>query len=101
MKMDCLVACGIVWYQTANPDAGWELVEALESAESQVRVLAQVLLVDGGEYSLRLLESALAAGAVSPEAAGPCMAEIFRKLRIGPVVRQRPMNQRELDASLC
>ncbi len=96
MNADYLLACGIVWCKTADPEAGWELVDALESKDCRVRALAHALLVDGGEYSLRLLESALAAGAVSPEAASSCMAEIIRKLRIGPVVEHQPMNLREV-----
>jgi hypothetical protein len=78
MNPDYMLACGIVWRKTADPEAGLELLEGLESSDLRVRALAQALLIDGAENSMRLLESALTAGVVSPEAAGPCMAEILR-----------------------
>jgi hypothetical protein len=78
MNPEYMIACGIVWRKTADPEAGLELVDGLESPDPRVRALAQALLIDGAESSMCLLESALAAGVVSPEAAGRCMAEIFR-----------------------
>ena len=78
MNADYMLACGIVWRKTADPEAGWDLVEGLESRDPEVRVLAQTLLVESGENSMGLLESALALGIVDPDVAGPCMAEIFR-----------------------
>ena len=100
MNTDYMLACGIVWAKTGDPEAGWELVEALESDDLRVRALAQALLVDSGEHSMHLLESALAAGAVSPEAAGPCMAEILRSRQTERLDGQ-PASQRSFDASLC
>lgn len=100
MNPDYMLACGIVWRKTADPEAGLELVEGLESPDLKVRALAQALLIDGAENSMRLLESALAAGVVSPEAAGPCMAEILRNghdKRTG----RRPTREVLHDASLC
>ncbi len=73
-----MLACGIVWRKTADPEAGWELVEALESSDPCLRLLAQSLLVENGEQSMDLLENAVATGKVSPQVAGPCMAEILR-----------------------
>ena len=78
MDAGYMVACGIVWRKTADPEAGWELVEALESPDPRLRLLAQSLLVENGENSMELLESAVATGKVSPQVAGPCMAEILR-----------------------
>jgi len=78
MNPDYMLACGIVWHKTADPEAGLELVEALESPDLSTRLLARALLIDGDEDSLRLLEGALTAGVVSPEAAGGCIAEILR-----------------------
>lgn len=100
MNTDYMLACGIVWHKMADPDAGSELVEALQSADPRDRALAQALLVDGGESSMRLLERALAEGAVSPEAAGPCMAEIFQNRQLNPV-SGRPATRRVLDVSHC
>ncbi len=78
MDTNYMLACGIVWRKTADPEAGWELVEALESPDPRLRLLAQSLLVENGEESMDLMESAVAAGVVSPKAVGPCMAEILR-----------------------
>ena len=100
MNADYMLACGIVWAKTGDPEAGWELVEALETDDPRVRTLASALLVESGERSMSLLESALAAGAVSPEAAGPCMAEILRSRQTGRPNGQRA-SQPFFDASLC
>jgi hypothetical protein len=78
MDANYMLACGLVWRKTANPEAGWELIEALESPDPRLRVLAQSLLIENGEDSMDLLEGAVARGIISPEVAGPCMAEILR-----------------------
>lgn len=78
MDANYMLACGIVWRKTADPEAGWELVEALQSRDPSLRLLAQSLLVETGKDSMDLLEGAVARGILSPEAAGPCMAEILR-----------------------
>jgi len=78
MNADYILACGVVWRKTADPEAGWDLVDGLKSMDSEVRLLAQTFLVESGESSLGLLESALALGIVDPDVAGPCMAEILR-----------------------
>ena len=78
MEASYVLACGIVWRKTSDPEAGWELVEALESADRRLRSLAQALLVESGEPSMDLLENAVAAGKISPQVAAPCMAEILR-----------------------
>ena len=71
MNADYMLACGVVWRKTADPEAGWELVEGLESRDPALRVLAQTLLVESGENSMGLLEGALAAGIVRPGCSGP------------------------------
>jgi hypothetical protein len=78
MDVDYMLACGIVWRRTADPVAGWELIEGLDSPDPHVRQLAQTILVECGEPSMNLLESAIATGTVSPDSAGECMAEILR-----------------------
>jgi hypothetical protein len=87
-----MLTCGIIWRNIADPEAGWELVEALESPDPRLRLLAQSLLIDNGEASMDLLEGAVASGILSPEAAGPCMAEILRsgqaRLTRKPVIRR-------------
>ena len=100
MDADYMLACGIVWRKTADPEAGWELVDALESRDPRLRLLAQSLLVENGEDSMDLLERAVATGMVSPKAAGPCMAEILggrqAKQRGGQTIKQYLV-----DVSLC
>ena len=78
MRADYIVACGIAWRKTADPVAGWELVEGLQSEDQEVSLLAQTLLAESGEASMSLLENAVATGAINPERAGPCMAAILR-----------------------
>lgn len=77
MNLDYVLACGVVWRKTADLFAGCELVEALESDDPYVQLTAKAILVQGGEPSIDLLESALAAGIVGAESAGSCMAEIL------------------------
>lgn len=86
MDANYMLACGIVWRKTADPEAGWELVEALQSPDARLRSLAQSFLVETGEDSMDLLEGAVAGGILSPEVAGPCMAEILSNGR----ARQTP-----------
>jgi hypothetical protein len=45
-----MLACGIVWRKTADPDAGWELVEALASPDPE-------LLAKKGEPRERILRA--------------------------------------------
>lgn len=78
MNPDYLLACAIVWRKTADAEAGLGLVEGLDSSDPGVRTLSRALLIDDEENSLRLLEGALEAGVVSPEAAGGCIADILR-----------------------
>ena len=77
MDVDYMLACGIIWRKTADPVAGWELIEGLESQDPHVRQIAQTILVECGEPSLSLLESAIATGTVTLDSAGACMAEIL------------------------
>ena len=78
MNPDYLLACAIVWRKTADAEAGLGLVEGLDAPDPSVRAFSRALLIDDEENSLRLLEGALVAGVVSPEAAGGCIADILR-----------------------
>ncbi len=78
MKADYMLVCGAKWNRTADPQAGWELVEALESPDPRLRMLAQTLLVESAKDSMHLLEDALRAGVVSTHAAGLCMVELLQ-----------------------
>jgi hypothetical protein len=99
MDIDYVLACGIVWRRTADPEAGWDLVDGLKSRDPEVRVLAQTLLVESGENSMGLLESALAVGIVDPGLAGPWMAEILRS-RYTKQMTGQLMNERGTEMSL-
>jgi hypothetical protein len=92
MNTDYVLACGVVWRRTADPEAGWDLVDGLKSRDPEVRVLAQTLLVESGENSMGLLESALAMGVIDTDVAGPCMAEILRARHTKQMTRL-PVNE--------
>jgi len=100
MDTNYVLACGIVWYKTADEEAGSGLVEALQAPDPLVHLLAQALLAEAGEESMRLLESALAQGALCPQIAGPCMAEILLSLRAPQTSRQK-VQERLTDLSVC
>ena len=78
MNTETLLACGVVFRSTADPEAGWKLVEGLESPDPVLRMLAQTFLVEGGAASMSILEAALSAGVVSTEIVAPCIAELLR-----------------------
>jgi hypothetical protein len=83
MDANYMLACGIVWSKTADPDAGWELVEALCSPDPELRQLAQDMLVQRRDNAMVILEDAVGAGVLTPEVAGPCMVELLRAGRTG------------------
>jgi hypothetical protein len=100
MNPDYMLACGIVWCKAADPEAGWELIEGLKCNDPCIRSLAQTLLLENGEKSMHLLEFSLTNGEVSPEIAGPCIAEILRlqlRKRADATATRTPM----FDVSLC
>ena len=100
MNLDYVIACGLVWRKTGDPEAGWELIEALESADPSVRAVARLLLVDKGEDSLLLLEDALVTGAINRATASGCMAEIMRN-RQTPQVSRQITSRHLFDVLLC
>jgi hypothetical protein len=73
-----ILACGIVWRSTAEPEAGWSLVAALDSPDPSIRSLAEAMLAGGSDESLALLEAAVEAGVVSPERAAPCISQLLQ-----------------------
>jgi hypothetical protein len=78
MDAQYMLACGIVWRKSADPGAGWELVEALASPDPELRQFARDMLVQRRDNAMALLEDAVGAGIVTPEVAGPCMMELLR-----------------------
>ncbi len=100
MDPNYMLACGIVWRKTGDPEAGWELIAGLKSGDVSVRTIAQALLLENSQDSMLLLECALKTGELSPDAAGPCMAEIIRGQR--PKATEDLPTRRDLfDAALC
>ena len=83
MDANYMLACGIVWSKTADPDAGWELVEALASPDPELRLFARDMLVHRRDNAMALLEDAVGAGVLTPEVAGPCILELLRAGRTG------------------
>ena len=74
---DHLLACELSWRTTADRKSGEELVRSLQSSDPNLRLLAETLLtVNGRQQSLELLESALAAGWLSPDLSAQCMVEL-------------------------
>jgi hypothetical protein len=100
MDANFMLACGTEWGKTADMDAGWELLKALESPDPSLRWLAQSLLVENGDSSMDLLEGAVATGIVSPQVAGPCMAEILRSGR-ARLTSSQTIQRHLVDVSLC
>jgi hypothetical protein len=60
-----LVLCGMVWTHFGKQDAGLELIRALDSEDENVRVLARILLQQGGAGSKELIGEALAQDEIS------------------------------------
>ena len=83
MDFNYMLACGIVWSKTADPDAGWELVEALASPDPELRQFARDMLIHRRDNAMALLEGAVGAGVLTPEVAGPCIVELLRAGRPG------------------
>ena len=67
-----LVLCGMVWSQFGKQDAGLELIRALNSDDENVRVLARILLQQGGAGSQELIGEALAQDEISEDVAMLC-----------------------------
>lgn len=78
MNVHYMVACGMVWHKTADPDAGLELVEALGSPDPELRQIARHMLMQRRDNAVTLLEGAIVSGILNPEIAGGCMVELLR-----------------------
>lgn len=70
----------MVWCRSGEKDAGWELVRALNDADSEIREIASSALVEAGPPSLSLIEAALTLKEITPEQAAPCLLQILAKL---------------------
>lgn len=76
-------ACGMIWCDFADKDAGWELVLALASEEPEIREIATAALAKAGPVSVSLIEEALTLKSISPEQAAQCLVAILSALPSG------------------
>ena len=83
MDANYMLACGIVWSKTADPDAGWELVEALASPDPELRQFARDMLLHRRDNAMAILEGAVGSGVLSPQVAGPYIVELLQAGRTG------------------
>jgi hypothetical protein len=65
-----VLASGVVWNSTGDPDAGSDLLAALHEQDYEFRLLAECMLAEGDERSLKLIVHALESGAISNIEAG-------------------------------
>jgi len=72
-----LFLCGNLWQNLGDQQAGWELIRRLRSSDPQVRDEAQEYLVEAGPRSIKLLQAAVASGALEGAMASECMATVL------------------------
>jgi hypothetical protein len=60
-----MIASGLLWNSTGDPDAGSELLTALCEEDSEFSLLAEHMLAEGGKRSLKLIFDALESGTIS------------------------------------
>jgi hypothetical protein len=69
--------CGNLWQNLGDQRAGWELIRCLRSSDPQLRDAAQEYLVGAGPRSIKLLQAAIASGALEGAMAAECMATLL------------------------
>jgi len=69
--------CGNLWQNLGDQQAGWELIRCLRSSDPQLRDAAQEYLVEAGPRSIKLLQAAVASGALEGAMAAECMATLL------------------------
>jgi hypothetical protein len=72
-----LLLCGNLWQNLGDQQAGWELIRCLRSSDPQVRDAAQEYLVEAGPRSIKLLQAAIASGALEGATAAECMVTLL------------------------
>ena len=75
-----LLLCGNLWQNLGDQQAGWELIRHLRSSDPEVRWVAQEYLLEAGPRSIRLLQSAVASGALEGPIAVDCIVELLSDL---------------------
>jgi HEAT repeat protein len=69
--------CGNLWQNLGDQQAGWELIRCLRSSDPHVRGAAQVYLAEAGPRSIKLLQAAVALGALEGAMASECMVTVL------------------------
>lgn len=82
-----LTSCGVTWCNTEDLDAGWELIEGLHSANPELKILAEWMLIRAGAPSLGLVEQALGLGLLRASEAGHCMTTLLRTANLSGVAQ--------------
>jgi hypothetical protein len=77
MKDINLLPCGDLWQSLGDHVAGWEPIRCLRSSDPQVRGAAQEYLVEAGPRSIKLLQAAVASGALESAVAAECMVTLY------------------------
>jgi hypothetical protein len=72
-----LLLCGNLWQSLGDQQAGWELIRCLRSSDPRVRDAAQEYLVEAGPRSIKLLQAAVASGALEGAIAADCMVTVL------------------------
>ncbi len=76
-----LLLSGNLWQNLGDQQAGWELIRHLRSSDPELRWAAQEFLIEAGPRSIRLLQSAVASGALEGSLAVDCMVALLADLR--------------------
>ena len=59
MNANDILFCGLVWAQFRKPEAAWELLDAAESQDPEIKSLAEAMLDQSGLCSRELLDEAI------------------------------------------
>jgi hypothetical protein len=77
MKDVNLLLCGNSWQSLGDQESGWELVRCLRSPDPHIRGAAQEYLAEAGPRSIKLLQAAVASGALEGAVAAECMVTLL------------------------
>lgn len=75
-KIDLLLS-GNLWQTLGDQQAGWDLIRHLRSSDPETRGAAQEYLLEAGPRSIKLLQSAVASGALEGVIAVDCIAALL------------------------
>lgn len=72
-----VLASAIVWHSTGDLDAGSNLLAALRTQDYEFRLLAECMLSEAGERSLKLILDGLESGAISGDEAAHVLSAMW------------------------